>query len=279
MSFKKRLLRDVYTRDISFGYFVPSGYAGVVTRLDSPALIEQQLFNASNVPSAFGLPVAVDANGIRPIGTSDTNVANVFQGFLVRPYPTSQNSATGAVGSGAPNPTWPGNVLKRGYMIVALGGSTAAVKNAQAYVRVANSGTGKPIGGVEATSETAITAALAGGDTGNGTCTSLSVGTNAIAGVYVAKFLTTTTIQVYDPLGRVVGPTASIVATTGQTAVFAAATYQIGFTITEGSATFAAGDSVNITVAFNTQAMPGVYFTGPADSTGLVEVSVGVNIH
>lgn len=275
MSFKKRLLKGVYTRDISFGYFIPQGYAGVVTRIDAPATIEQQVYNQSNVPSAFGLPVVVDVNGIRPVANTDTGAA--VGGFLVRPFPTSQNSATGTVGSGAPNPTWPGNVLKRGYILTSLSGVTSAVKNGQAYVRITGgNGTTKINGSVEAALETAIAAAL-GTDTGNGTCTSLSVGSNAMAGVYVAKFLTTTSIQLYDPLGRAIGSAVPITATTGQTAVFASANYQIGFTITEGSVTFAAGDTVNITVTYNTQALPGVYFTGPADSTGLVELSVMVN--
>ena len=52
------------------------------------------------------------------------------------------------------------DILKRGYIIVNLGGTTDAAKNGTVYVRVANASAGKPIGGVEAAADSTNTVAL-----------------------------------------------------------------------------------------------------------------------
>lgn len=159
MSEFKKSAKGVYTRDISFPYFVPSGVPGVVTRLDTPPTIETQVFDAAAMPPAFGILVVVDpTNNVRAVTTSDTTYSFMTMGFLVRPYPTQQNSTTGAVGSGAPNSLALANVMKRGYMIVSLQNSTAATKGGQVYYRQTTSGQ-LVLGGIEAGSSgtTAIT--------------------------------------------------------------------------------------------------------------------------
>lgn len=155
--FKKRLVTDVYTKDISFPYFLPQGFAGTVTRIED-MVIEQQPFNATsaNQPTYYGQAVVVDSAGIRVTTAGDTGVnadsnSAVINGFLVRPYPTQQQSTTGTIGSGAPNTLLPGNILRRGFMIVPLQNSTAASKGGRVYVRLVASGS-LGAGGVEAAS-------------------------------------------------------------------------------------------------------------------------------
>lgn len=153
----KKSAKGVYTRDISFPYFVPSGVPGVVTRLDTPPTIETQVYDAAAMPTAFGTLVVVDpTNNVRAITGSDSSYSSLTMGFLVRPYPTQQNSTTGSVGSGSPNSLALANVMKRGYMIVTLQNSTAATKGGQVYVRYTTSGQ-LVLGGVEAGSSGNLT--------------------------------------------------------------------------------------------------------------------------
>lgn len=151
MSEFKKSAKGVYTRDIAFSYFVPSGVPGVVTRLDTPPTIETQVFDSAHMPGAFGIAVLTDATSglVRAWTTGDTSWSALNCGFLVRPYPTQQNSSTGAVGSGAPNSLSLANLMKRGYMIVSLQNSTAATKGGQVYIRDTTSGQ-LVLGGIEA---------------------------------------------------------------------------------------------------------------------------------
>jgi hypothetical protein len=85
----------------------------------------------------------------------------------------------------------------------------------------------------------AATFALKAGDTGNATCSAVTVAANAKVGVYIAKFLTATTFNVFDPLGNEVG----------QGTLSAAFANEIGFTMAAGGTAMVAGDQALFTVA------------------------------
>lgn len=108
---------------------------------------------------------------------------------------------------------------------------------------------GSVLGQQTVAAKTATSAVKASGsNTGNGTFV-LDVTTpilaNAQVGVYTLRFTTTTSIRLSDPKGETLADYA-ITATTGQTAT---TSDQIKGVVTEGSATFAAGDGFDITVA------------------------------
>jgi hypothetical protein len=141
----------------AFTFRMPAGIPGTVTRA-SQATVEAQLLDTTNFPAAYGVPVAIDAtsHGVRKIGAGDTAAA--VYGFYVRPYPT--HSGTDPLGTSTPSVSGICNVLKRGYINVLLGGTTAAAKNGTVYVRVAAPASGKPLGGVEAAADSTNTIAL-----------------------------------------------------------------------------------------------------------------------
>ena len=135
---------------------LPLGVPGQISR-DS-ATVEPQLLASSGQPTAFGVPVAIDATShkCRAIASGD-DAADVY-GFLVRPYPfqSTQNDFGGestVPTSGAVS------VVKRGYILVKLNNGTA-VNNGTVYVRVANASGAKVIGGIEATADSTNTVGL-----------------------------------------------------------------------------------------------------------------------
>lgn len=147
------------TRDSnSFAYRMPSGIPGDVNRSGASPVIEPNIIDSSAPPTAYGIPVALDAtNGIRPIITPDAAV-NLY-GLLVRPYPTNQQTTNSFFGSNplgtAAVPPTSGmcDVLKKGYMTVKLYGATAAVAGGAVYVRTQNAGAGQVVGGIEAAAD------------------------------------------------------------------------------------------------------------------------------
>ena len=84
-----------------------------------------------------------------------------------------------------------------------------------------------------------------GGNTGNFTCGSVTVGQGAVTGVYNVEFLAPTIFNVTYPNGQLVAE--------GHTGV-AFSAGGLGFTITAGGTPAAAGDGATITVAANTNA-------------------------
>lgn len=95
----------------------------------------------------------------------------------------------------------------------------------------------------------AITAAAkSGGNTGNGTCTSLSTRDGAVAGVYTVRMIRVAThifdFEVKNPNGDQIG--FGTVEGAGATFVFSK---EIQFTLTDGSTDFIKGDGFDITVA------------------------------
>jgi hypothetical protein len=85
----------------------------------------------------------------------------------------------------------------------------------------------------------AITATAASGNTGNGTCGTLSLGSNAKVGSYTVKATAATTFSVIDLDGIRLADVTAGTAYTGA----------INFTVTAGATAFVAGDSFTIAVA------------------------------
>jgi hypothetical protein len=77
----------------------------------------------------------------------------------LRPYPI-QGNGTDPLGTSTPPTSGVTDILKRGYVMVSLGGTTAATKGGTVYVRVATPSAGKPLGGFEAASDTTNTVAM-----------------------------------------------------------------------------------------------------------------------
>ena len=249
---------------VAFPYRLPTGFAGQVTRVDDMT-VEPGMFNASAMPSAFGVAVAEDANGVRALTAADLVVA----GLLVRPYPTSGNGTDG-LGVSTPSALQPASKLKRGYMIVKLGGSAAAVKGAPYYVRTSNPGTGKVVGDVEAAADLSagLTATAKVGITGGGSCTpdaTTPLLAGYQAGRYTLVFTSATAWTLIDPQGHSLPNGANGTANADE----------IKFVTAASGAAFIAGDTFYLDVAPPTIAMPAdrSYFMGPADAAGLVEIA------
>jgi len=142
----------------SYLYRMPSGIAGDVTRA-SISTIETQVLNSAAAFSAYGLFGKISSGKFVPVGASD--VAASVYGILVRPFPTAGGSGSDPLGTSTPATSGLANVLRRGYINVTVNAGTAAV-GGTVYVRVANASTGKPIGGIEAVSDTTNTIAVPG---------------------------------------------------------------------------------------------------------------------
>jgi hypothetical protein len=130
---------------------MPAGIPGTVTR-PSTATVEAQILDATNYPTAYGVPTAIDAtsHGLRKIIAGDTNAS--VTGFYVRPYPTT-GGASDPIGSATTPSAGIGNQLKRGYINVQLNGATAAAKNGAVFVRTVANGGNTIIGGIEAAAD------------------------------------------------------------------------------------------------------------------------------
>lgn len=143
---------------VSYSYTMPCGIPGTVTRVTSYPNIEAQILDQTTPPLSFGVPVKMVSGKIQPIATSDA--ATVIYGILVRVYPTSGNGTDG-LGVAVPNKAFPADVLVSGYINVKVNGATAPLKGGIVYVRVATAAAGKPIGGIEAASDSTNTVIMA----------------------------------------------------------------------------------------------------------------------
>lgn len=245
---------------VAFLTRMPAGIPGNISRTNS-AKVETALLDTTNYPTAFGVPGTIDASSKNFRGIMAGDVGASVYGFYVRPYPI-QSNANDPLGTSTPPTSGLANVLRSGYINVLLNSGTAA-KDGQAYVRVANASAGKPVGGVEAASET-TTASAPGTNTGNGTLGTLSATGATTAGVWHVLFSGATTFRVFDPNGVEYkdGATGTAWSYNGLT-----------FTITAGGTAFAAGDTFTVTIGQNTVAIPGCTFTSPADASGNAEVA------
>jgi len=141
----------------AYQFRMPAGFAGDLQRAEV-ATIETQQINSATPPTAFGVAVKLVGGLVTPINNSADTAALVY-GINLRAYPI-QGNGTDPLGTSTPPTFGVVDVLKRGYVDVALGGTTAAAKGGTVFVRVATPSTGKPLGGFEAASDTTNTVAL-----------------------------------------------------------------------------------------------------------------------
>ena len=113
-------------------YRMPAGIPGALSKGAGQATIETGIFAAANYPTAFGVFVKYSSGKVAKLVGAEATTDVV--GVLVRPYPTQYTSSE-ALGTSTPDITKLANILKRGYIMVALGFGTA-VKGAQAYACV-----------------------------------------------------------------------------------------------------------------------------------------------
>ena len=142
-------------------YRMNAGIPGQVNR-EWAAVTETQLMYTTTPITAYGLPGVIDATSGQFRGVTTGDTAAVVYGFLCRPFPTSSGSVSGndPLGTSVPPTNGLITVLVSGYIVVYLGGSTAATKGGTVYLRVATPGTNKVIGDVEAASDSTNTITL-----------------------------------------------------------------------------------------------------------------------
>jgi hypothetical protein len=141
----------------AYQFRMPAGFAGDLQRAEV-ATIETQLIDSATPPTAFGVAVKYVSGKVQPINLS-ADTAALVQGVNLRPYPI-QGNGTDPLGTSTPPTSGVTDILKRGYVMVSLGGTTAAAKGGAVYVRVAGAASGKPLGGFEAASDTTNTVAM-----------------------------------------------------------------------------------------------------------------------
>lgn len=242
-------------------YRMDSGIAGDISRKQS-SLVESAPCSVAAQFATYGVAAKIVSGKVVPFVGGET-AADLY-GFHARPYPTQGQDAAGLV------PPLPiagfHDFLRSGYMTVLNGAGTPAF-GGQAYIRIGNASTGKPIGGVEATPEQ-TQAAVAGANTGNGTIGTLASTSSAELGGYKITMLTATTFKVVNPTGRRLDD-----GVTGTPYVTPAG---ITFTVTVGGTPMVAGDSFTFTVTRNTLLIPGMTFKGAADAQSNVEIEYNV---
>lgn len=154
------------TCDVAFPYRMGAGFPGDVNRTH-PASIEPALFDATNPPLAYGIPVltTTSGNSVRPFAAGDSAVTNAY-GWTVRPFPYQPAVAAGAYGAdglgAAIPPPGIGDVMRTGYIMVQVSASTAAavVKGGRVYVWIGAAGGGHVVGGIEAAASSGNTIQL-----------------------------------------------------------------------------------------------------------------------
>lgn len=110
-------------------YRMPAGIAGAISR-PQDLTTEPATLDATNVFSAYGLPGKYSGDNFVPLASTDT--ASDIVGLLVRPWPTTDASDFARNVTSGGNQQ--GDILKRGYINVNVGGdATAITKNASVY--------------------------------------------------------------------------------------------------------------------------------------------------
>ena len=275
-----------------FGTVIPVlslnlGFPGNISRVGERVIHPRQVLpstpnsllfgqGAVIIPDSLGGTVQSIADYINGGGVF---IPSMFAGVAVRNVKTNLNYSTlGNVGNQTPYvcafaPGLLAGILERGSTVVSIANGQP-VSQAPVYTRLALNGSipAGTVGDFEAVPDGTI-AAVAGGNTGNGTATALAIGPNATDEAYTVTFTSGTAYKVTDANGNIIG-TGTIVATTAKTSKFNNGT--IGFTLTQGSVVFITNDSFVITVsALLTVALPGVVFmTGVLDANGSAEITL-----
>lgn len=121
------------------------GVPGDINRV-SACVVEGQPLNSALPFSAYGLPVKVASGKIVPVAANN----DVVYGFLARPFPITGANASDPLGTSVPPTIGVANVLRRGYILVAVqNGSGSVALGSNVYVRYQNPGGGKIVGGLE----------------------------------------------------------------------------------------------------------------------------------
>lgn len=148
------------TRDVSYPFRCPAGFAGDLNRAH-PASVEPGYIDVSNPPAFYGLAVLVNrtTNSIRGMAAGDTGVLRIY-GINLREYPVQQLSggAQAAPGAIAAPISGPISVCRDGYVMVKVNG--AVTKDGLVYVWVAASSGAHVQGGFEAAATGGSTAAI-----------------------------------------------------------------------------------------------------------------------
>lgn len=145
--------------DSVFTFRMPAGIPGDVNRKLGLATITPEIQNSSTPVTEYGVPVILDANGCRPVTSSDTS-NDAEAGFSARPFPSSDlnyalvqgTAANPGFGPGTPPATGEIDVMRKGFIVCRLGGSAAAAKFGSVYVWTAASSGAHVQGHVEASS-------------------------------------------------------------------------------------------------------------------------------
>lgn len=152
----------------AFTFRAGAGFPGEVTRQEN-SIIEPCVLLSTAPPLLYGVPMVADAStgAIRPLVAGDSALTS-FYGVLVRPFPTSQASATNfgntpLGGAGVPPTSGPASLLVSGYIAVQVPvGSTAALKNGAVFIWVAATSGTHIQGGFETAATGGSTIAIAG---------------------------------------------------------------------------------------------------------------------
>lgn len=253
------------THDGAFLDRMPAGIPGDLSRKEG-AVVEAQVFDATNPPTSFGQFVALDSSSknIRKVLVGDISLS--IYGALLRPYPVSAASTNEAVGTATPNTIFPADVLKKGYFTTLLQNSTASARGGKVYQRIAATSGALKQGGIEAAAAATVTSPTIVG-TGTGTiAATVGDATKIKPGTYTVTVDTTSntsTLTVVDPDG--------ITLKKGQIGV-AYSQQGLSFTVT-AAGTMTAGDTFSPVVTQTNIEVPSAFFMGPADSSGNVEVA------
>lgn len=128
---------------------MPIGFPGMINRQDQ-CILQPEVLDGTNGPTAYGTFVKMTSGKICKLAGSEAATAIV--GLIARPYPVQEVSTPSALGDPAtPNLSLPGDVLKRGYIIVKFAGTTAA-KGGQVNVCINTAG-GGAIGDITETTD------------------------------------------------------------------------------------------------------------------------------
>lgn len=125
------------TCDVAFGFRMGAGFPGDVNRTH-PFSVEPALTDTTDVIAAYGNPVLYKTanNSYKGFVAADTTTPVICAGFLVRPFPTQQQSGGMSASIGAATPPTSGviDVLNEGYIMSKLPAGVAVTKGGAVYV-------------------------------------------------------------------------------------------------------------------------------------------------
>lgn len=149
-----------YTRDVSYGYRMPAGFAGEVNRTH-PASIFPAMLNATTPPRSYGVAVIFDTgtNTVKGLAAAQQSDATplAIAGVIARPYPVQASSSAGSYGQQALTDATsvqtdrPNDVLEDGFVMVQVRGASpmSLTIDSDVYVFCSADEAGHVLGGFE----------------------------------------------------------------------------------------------------------------------------------